>query len=104
MDTRTDNGEVLMMSFELRVRDSISSVSFEIGYKSPGSKAGYTDLHRLIPLRQLITENIVKRSPIGYTILGAREVGCTRERQYTIRNSRNRHNLDWVSYGRSSEV
>ena len=93
-----------MMSFELRVRDSISSVSFEIRYKSPGSKAGYPDLHRLIPLRQLITENIVKRSPIGYTILGAREVGCTRERQYTIRNSRNRHNLDWVSYGRSSEV
>jgi len=34
----------LMMPFELPVRESISNVSFGIGYKSTGSKVRYTDL------------------------------------------------------------
>ena len=84
MDTRTYNGE----TFDDAVR--VSSPRIYIKHKHWNRiqvtrlQEGYTNLHRLIPPGYVITKNTIKCSPIGNTIVGAREKGCTRQRQYAI--------------------
>ena len=72
------------MPFEFQVQESISNINIEIEYKSPGSKWDIITYIAWFPPGYVITKNTVKRSPIDNTIVGAREKGCTRRRQYAI--------------------